>query len=641
MRPHDPFAPVPLSRRDRPIVVQRDRRGVSVEDHIAGASSAGKVSPDRLKLRLGLVLLMVSFSVVAARVAYLQVAQGSDYRTAAERNRTRLEIVQAPRGVIFDRTGQPMLVNVPNFTLVATPADLPRTKAERQTIVDRLAATFPPLQSTETVESILNAPVGSIQPIILAEYVPYADALRIETVVSQLPGISLETVATRSYTSGRSTAHLIGYLGKPSQSELTNDQTLTTLSSIGRMGVEQQYDELLRGTDGIREVERDHLNKELNIIGIREPVPGQNLKLAIDQGLQSVLSEALRDTVDRLEVPGGAAVAIDPRNGEVLALVSEPAFDPNLFTTGGSEEEFAQIFSDDRRPLFFRPISGTYPSGSTIKPLIASAALSERVITDSTTVSSVGGIRIGSSFFPDWQAGGHGTTDVRKALAESVNTFFYMIGGGYQDFPGLGVEKIVEYMSRFGLGDQLGIDLPNEAKGFIPTPEWRSRPGASHWFLGDTYHLSIGQGYINVTPLQIANYTAAVANGGSLYRPHVLREVLNPDGTVAETVEPSLIRNVADPNALATVRSGMRQAVLSGSARALGSLPVPAAAKTGTAQFGEGDRTHAWLTSFAPYDRPEIVITVVVEQGGEGHAEALPIARAGLAWYFSRPDATP
>jgi penicillin-binding protein 2 len=356
--------------------------------------------------------------------------------------------------------------------------------------------------------------------------------------------------------------------------------------------------------------------------------------MTIDGGLQDTLDAALNRMIEHLHVPGGAAVALDPRTGEVLALVSRPSFDPNIFTTGATPDTIQAIFSDPRQPLFFRAVSGTYPSGSSIKPVVAAAGLTEGVITPQTTVLSTGGIQVGPNFFPDWKKGGHGVTDVRRALAESINTFFYYVGGGFENFVGLGVDRLVHYFQIFGLGAKLGIDVPNEAAGFIPTSDWRQRSDAPHWYLGDTYHLTIGQGYISVTPLQVASYTAAVANGGKLFKPYLVRSILNPDGSVAKEMKPELIRMTVDDRFLSVVREGMRQAVTTGSAKALNDLPVAVAAKTGTAQFGSENKTHAWLTAFAPYNNPEIAITVLVESGGEGGFAALPVAKEGLAWYF-------
>lgn len=634
-RAADPFTPVPLSADQQPLVIRRDRRGLNVEDYLASGATARRLSPPVTNVTAVGIIILICLLTLLSRVAYLQLARGDRYRTSSEQNRIRLEILQAPRGIIYDRHRRPLLTNVPSFTLYATPADVPPTAAEQSRLAIMLSAAYPML-TTESVQAALAAaPAGSIQPIILSERIGYEDALRLATVVARMPGISLEAVSTRAYHDGAAAAHLLGYLGEPTPDELTNWPDLTRLSQVGRMGIELAYDQVLRGADGVREVERDHLNKELSVIASRQPTPGHNLVLTIDGKLQQVLNQTLEETVRRLRAPGGAAVALDPRNGQVLALASQPSFDPNLFTQGGDETVFRNIFEDQRHPLFFRAISGSYPSGSTIKPVIAAAALAEGLITERTTVQSVGGIKVGPNFFPDWKAGGHGTVDVRTALAESVNTFFYLIGGGFEDFVGLGVDRIVTYLARFGLGRTLTIDLPNEAAGFLPDRAWRSQPTSPRWYVGDTYNLSIGQGLINVTPLQVAAYTMAIANGGTLYRPYLVQAVLTADGQTDATVDAAVLNQTVDARFLSPVRTGMRQAVTSGSAQALADLPVPVAAKTGTAQFGNEGKTHAWLTAFAPYDRPEIVITVIVEGGGEGHATALPIAKRALAAYFA------
>jgi len=285
--------------------------------------------------------------------------------------------------------------------------------------------------------------------------------------------------------------------------------------------------------------------------------------------------------------------------------------------------------------LFNRAISGEYPSGSTIKPVIAAAALEEGVITENTTVRSVGGITIGQWNFPDWRVGGHGIVDVRRAIAESVNTFFYYIGGGYQDFRGLGVDKIMKYGKLFGLDSQTGVDLAGEASGFLPTEEWKEKVKGEKWYIGDTYHLAIGQGDLLVTPLQVAAYTSAFANGGTLYRPHFVKRILSGSDQALKEVSIEPVReNFIDSHNIEIVRQGLRQSVTDGSSRRLQSVPVAVAGKTGTAQWSSKYPPHAWFTGFAPYDNPELVITILVEQGGEGSDTAVPIAEDYLKWYF-------
>jgi penicillin-binding protein 2 len=330
---------------------------------------------------------------------------------------------------------------------------------------------------------------------------------------------------------------------------------------------------------------------------------------------------------------------MNPQNGAILAMVSQPSFDNNSFSLGIKQADYDTLKNDPDTPLLNRAISGEYPSGSTIKPIIAAAALEEKIITPSTGFLSTGGLRVGQWFFPDWKAGGHGWTNVTKAIAESVNTFFYYIGGGYEDFVGLGVERIGQYLRAFGLGQPSNIDLTGESSGFVPTAEWKKQTIGEPWYIGDTYHLAIGQGYLLVTPLQVANYTSAFANGGRIYKPRVVQEILNNDGSVYEVKEPKIIaENMVSPENIETVRQAMRQTVVSGSAQSLKSLPVAVAGKTGTAQFDSRKPSHSWFTGFAPFDNPQMVLTVLVEEGGESTDSAVPIVKDFWQWYFSTLD---
>ena len=326
----------------------------------------------------------------------------------------------------------------------------------------------------------------------------------------------------------------------------------------------------------------------------------------------------------------GSIIALDPRSGAIRALVNYPAYDPNAFSQPGKFSESTVFFGDERQPLFNRAISGSYAPGSTIKPLIAAAGLQEGVITRNTSFLSTGGINIGIWSFPDWKSGGHGQTNVTKAIAESVNTFFYLLAGGDENIKGLGVEKITEYLSAFSWGKTTGIDLPNEAEGFLPSAEWKKEVKDERWYIGDTYHLGIGQGDVLVTPLQVAVGTAAIANGTTVYQPFIVADKVaqNSSRTEHKTKIP------INKSHIQTVQEGMRQAVLEGSARRLSSLPLAVAGKTGTAQFAGGiENTHAWFTSFAPYDTPELTVTVLLEKGGKGDEHAVPIAQEIWQWW--------
>ena len=401
------------------------------------------------------------------------------------------------------------------------------------------------------------------------------------------------------------------------------------------MGIEYFWENELKGVNGKKQIEVNTWGKEKKIINYEPAEDGHNLVLSLNADLQMKLEEIIIKNLQKLKVSKSSAVVMNPNNGEILAMVSIPSYDNNAFARGITNKEYQDLISNSDNPLFNRCISGEYPSGSTFKPIVSAAALEEGIINEHTSFNSVGGISIGQWFFPDWRAGGHGTTDVRRAIAESINTFFYYIGGGYQDFTGLGVDRIVEYSKLFGLGAQLGVDLAGEAGGFLPSKKWKEETKGERWYIGDTYHLAIGQGDILATPLQVAAFTAVFANGGALYRPHLVKQILDSDDKNIADINEAPVRDnfIADYN-IEIVRQGMRRTVTAGSARSLQSVPVTVAGKTGTAQWSSKKNHHAWFTGFAPYDNPEIVITILVEEGGEGSDAAVPIAKEFLEWYF-------
>lgn len=573
--------------------------------------------------------------ILIARLFQLQLLSGSTYRLRSEGNRIRSLTTPAPRGTILDRYGLPLAVNVPDIALTIIPADLPKDVSERTALIQRLATAiaWSPTDIEQTLKKDQRRPTD---PVTIIEHVPYDQALRFIVSTADIPPVNIVAVPNRSYPLNTTTAGVLGYTGRISPAELQNRPETNPLDVVGKTGLEREYNDVLTGTDGIKQVERDVRNHEQRIVAQQDPVPGKSITTSIDSELQQHLADRLGSMVKSLHTTGGAAVALDPNNGEVLAMVSVPSYDNNWFVAPDHAPDIQRTLTDGRTPLLNRVISGQYPSGSIVKPLIATAALTERTITPSTTVLSVGGFKVGNDFFPDWKAGGHGLTNVTKAIADSVNTFFYAVGGGFDRIVGLGVDRIVEYLQRFGWGEKLGIDLPNEQDGLLPTKEWRTTQRASPWKLGDTYHLSIGQGDLEVTPLQVATAMAAVANGGTLYQPHLVTAVQDANGTVVQHMSSKVISDRLAPGAaLATVQTGMREGVLNGSSRAMQSLPVTSAAKTGTAQFGADGKTHAWFAAYAPYDHPRVVIVVLVEAGGEGHAAALPVAKDVLQWYFT------
>jgi penicillin-binding protein 2 len=601
------------------------------------AGYAGDISdPPRLRqesvpvVRIAALLIGLAILGLVARLWFLQVHAGGRYRAFAERNRLQRTVIPALRGTILDRNGVPLAVNEPAFSLTLRPLELPSEPERREPMLARI------VEAAGTSRAALDALIAeSHEPeVVVAADVPQDLALRAMTSLNDVPAVSVVARASRQYVRS-DLASPLGYVGRVTSADLVRHPDLDPTSVLGRSGVEAAVDELLRGSDGYTAEERDSTNRITRTVSTVAPVPGRSVTVTLDADLQAIAANALARGVQRVRAPGGTLIALDPNTGAVLALASAPTYDPNALAHGLTHDAANALFNDPRRPFLNRAIAGEYPSGSTIKPVIAAEALDRGIITPFTTVLSTGGLSVGGSNFPDWKPGGHGVTNVGKALADSVNTFFYYIGGGYGDFRGLGLTGLLDGFERFGLGQPTGIDIPGESNGFLPTAAVRAERGGA-WYLGDTYHLSIGQGPFAVTPLQLAVATAAIANGGTLWQPYLLSSETDPNGDVRSIHTPTVRSNrVVGASALATVRSGMRQAVTSGSAQSLADLALPFAGKTGTAQFGDGSKTHAWFTTFGPVNQPQIVVTVLVEAGGEGHAAALPVAKEVLAWWIA------
>lgn len=593
--------------------------------------------------RVGILMtvMAVVFLGVVWRLIEVQLVQGATFRAASEGNRVRLVISPAPRGTILDRHEKSLAENEANLAVTLTPANIPKNTTAKQQFLQHIAELVGVPVDTITT-ALQSKQRKATDPITIKEHLSYDEAIQIMVITTTEPALSIVGLPNRVYPLGSAVSHLIGYTGRVSETDLQEDPQRNPLDTIGKTGLEKQYDAQLTGLDGVTQIEHDAQNRTQRILADQTAQPGHTLVTSIDAGLQSVLNESLQAMVKQVRSTGGAAIAMDPNNGQILAMASAPTYDNSWFVEPGHRDEIAQVLTGAGKPLLNRSISGQYPSGSIIKPLLASAALTEKTITPSTTVNSVGGFTVGHDFFPDWKAGGHGTTNVVKAIAESVNTFFYAIGGGFDNVQGLGVDRIVKYLQKFGWGKKLGIDLPSEASGFVPLKDWRTTKRTSPWKLGDTYHLAIGQGDLEVTPLQIAAYISAIANGGTLYQPEIVTKIQTAEGGNVEH-RPSVVLSstIVPESAIMTVQNGMRQGVLSGSSRSLQSLPVTSAGKTGTAQFGNAGKTHSWYAAYAPYEHPKIVIAVIVEGGGEGNTAALPVAKETMQWYFTQGDGKP
>lgn len=629
-RSKDPFT------LDTNVSIKRGRRSPLIDSFPEVGTSQGtpasilKTPLEKRRIIFGTLFCFVILLIFFIRVLSLQ-SNANEYLSQAENNRTRILSQTAPRGIIFDRHNIPLTKNSPDIGIFISLDDFPDDATEQNRIFDLLSE-YTNI-STEEIHALFSKlqTQSSIEPLPLIEHISHENSIKISVHQTELPGIQLRPQILREYTYPLALAHVIGYIGKISEKqwqELSTNPAYSYSDPIGKSGIEESYESDIKGDNGKQRVEVNAYGHITSIVATQEAVPGENITLALDAEFQKMLYDEIQSVVETSNGTGGAAVALDPRNGEVLALISYPSFDTNAFNKGVTAEQYSTLLNDPKEPLFNRVISGEYPSGSTIKPLIASAALQEHIVTPQTTVLSTGGIQVGVWSFPDWKAGGHGLTNVRKAIAESVNTYFYAVGGGWKDTEGLGVDRIRNYAELFGLNSQLGIDIRGEATGFLPTKEWKLKTKGEPWYIGDTYHLAIGQGDLLVTPLQVSEYVSVIANGGTLYKPHLVKKI---GGTEIKTEV--IRRDFIDAENLATVRAGMRDTVLTGSAKSLQSVPIEVAAKTGTAQFGSGEEYHAWFTAFAPYDHPEIALTILIEGGGEGSIVAAPIARKALTWW--------
>jgi len=591
------------------------------------------------------IIFLILFLSLFSKTFLLQVLEAKKFSQLSEENRARIYLSRPARGVIYDSSGEQLVFNQPSFDLVLDKRDLLFTANEREEILN---------EASKIIQKDFNDFKKEIETskepkILVFENLPHQTLLILETKIAQkeLSGFQIEENLIREYKDGNSFSHLIGYMGKIDEAEYKTLQNYSITDYIGKSGLEKSYEEILRGKPGILKIEKDALGNKKSELKVSDPEPGKSLILWLDANLQKKIEEELFSILTQIGAKKAAAVALDPHTGGVLSLVSLPSFDNNLFRKGVDPEVVNKLLQDPLEPLFNRVISGKYLTGSTIKPLIASAALEEKIISPEKRINdNLGYIEVPHQYDPeiiyyyrDWTI--HGWTDLRKAIAQSCNVYFYTVGGGYGTQQGLGPTKIKKYLEFFGWNKKTGIDLPSEAEGFVPDQEWKktyfSNKEEQIWYDGDTYNLAIGQGYLKITPLEVAASFVPIANGGKLFQPRAVKAIVDREKNLIEEIQPKIIReNFIDPKNLKIVREGMRQAITAGSATGfLDYLPVTAAAKTGTAELG-GDRYHNWVTVFAPYDDPQIVLTIVLEDVKGVQAAALPVAKGVLEWYFSR-----
>lgn len=576
------------------------------------------------RISIASILVIVTFAVLLFRLWQLQILEGDRYRMLSESNRLRIIKTPAPRGIIYDRNGNPLVKNIPFFSVSLNPEFIDEID------IEGLSALLG-MKSSDIEDKIKRKDISPFIPIKLKIGLSFEEVAKIEARKSDFPGLFVETEVGRSYLYDRVGAHIIGYLGKIRSSQATSIELrdLPQEALIGQWGIEALFDKELRGTAGEKIVEVDAIGRQLRLLKEVSAVKGKDIRLSLDINIHKAVHESFG-------TKAGALVAFKVDSGEVLALESLPSFDPNLFAKGVQYSDWIRLINDPKRPMLNRALQSQYPPGSTFKMIPAIAALEESAVDPEAVVNCTGGLSYGRWTFGCWKKGGHGAVNFHRAIVESCDVYFYELGKK------IGIEKIYKYALAFGLGKKTGIELPpiKEREGLIPTAQWKQQARKLPWYLGDTFISSIGQGFVLATPAQMAMMTMAIANGGFLYEPTLLYG--QKKGFVKIDVKEENLQIIKKAMAGVVSEPG-------GTAKSAQSQIVSIAGKTGTSQVvskkkglvGERFMDHAWFIAFAPVEKPEIAIAVFVEHGGGGGAVAAPIAKKAIEAYFKGKNGNP
>ncbi len=582
----------------------------------------------RSRARVLYFVVILAFLTLFARLLFLQVIQGERYTFLSENNRIRLKRTPGTRGMIFDREGKLLVDSRPSFDLTFVSEDTGEPESTLRLLAHYLG------RDEKELLAILeeNKKRPAFDEVVLGRDVDWATVVAVETHQLELPGVTLRVRPRRNYADGPAAAHVLGYLGEVNSKQLKilKEQGYVSGDEIGQYGLERRWEDVLRGQSGGQQVEVDALGRRVRVLHEVNDVPGYTVHLTLDRELQETAFEALKGKE-------GTVVALDVNSGAILAMVSTPAFDPNSFARGIKADEWSALMKDRLRPLSNRATQGQYPPGSTFKIIMAIAGLEEDVIQPDSRIYDPGYFNFGNRAFRDWKKGGHGSVDLHRALVESCDVYFYQLG------PRIGIDRIAKWARAFGLGDKTGVALDDERNGVVPDSEWKRKRYRQPWYPGETVSIAIGQGYLTVTPLQMANMIATVANGGKLFRPRLVSKVESVDGTTVRDYGPELIHTIdIKPATLERVRNALADVVKApgGTGGAARSTLVDIAGKTGTAQVVEMkggyvkteqlayfSRDHAWFVSYAPVQNPQIAVAVLVEHGGHGGDAAAPMAK--------------
>lgn len=594
------------------------------------------------RITWGAVAIVVLIGLLLIRAWYLQIVTGQTYRELADNNRVRVVSVPPQRGLIYDRRGRLLVNNTPGFTLYLVLEDAPKPL---DPLLDRLAP-YLGMADEEIRDRVTNRRSGGpYTPVPIKSHLTLKEVALIESHRLEFPGVKIEVEAQRNYPYGAWASHLLGYVSEVSaaQHETEEYAGLPPGMQVGQYGAELAYDTVLRGQPGEKGVEVDAVGHERRVVRQTRPIRGDDLYLTLDADVQRVAEDAL-------EGKAGVVVALDPTTGDVIALVSHPDFDPNVLSVGLTVSRWAELLADPGRPLNNRAIQGQYPPGSTFKIVVATAALERKAVTADWRTTCLGGTFFGNRRFRDWKAGGHGVVDLHRAIVESCDVYFYEVGNQ------IGVDAIAEFARAYGLGEPTGIRLPSEKKGVVPSTEWKLAARREPWYPGETLSVAIGQGYVNVTPLQMAMMIGTVATGGERHRPRYVQSIHQRDGAVVDpeadaSPEPMQV----SAKTFALLRQALRDVVVEprGTGGAARSAVTEIAGKTGTAQVvgmpqagrrpGENPiEDHAWFVAFAPMESPRIAVAVLVEHGGHGGSAAAPIAKKVIEAYLgAKGEPTP
>ena len=583
----------------------------------------------KVALLLGLVLLGI-------RLWHLQIREGTYYRNLSENNRTRSVLIEPARGLIYDRNGLLLANNLPSFTLYVTLEDV----KDREHLINGLQTLIG--LDADMVRKKLSERGNKLIPRKIKGALTLREAALIESHRLDLPGVMIQAEAQRNYPAGVNAAHVSGYVGEVSADQLDREENsdLHQGSIVGQYGIEKTYDRFLRGRAGQKSIEVDATGQEKRTVQVQKPEAGDDLYMTIDLRLQRTAEQLLGQEA-------GAIVALNPKNGEILALASRPVFDPNVLSRELTAKQWEEIVRNEGRPLNNRAMQGQYPPGSTFKIVMAAAALETKTVEPTTKIHCTGGYQFGRRLYHDWKAGGHGYMDLRQAIVHSCDVYFYTVGQR------MGIDTIASFAARFGLGRETGIELPSERVGIVPSTVWKEKVRHEQWFPGDTISAAIGQGYVTVTPLQMAHLIGLVANDGFSYRPRLLRAILDRATGQLQDVKPVAENRISfKRGTLDVIRDGLAGVVTEGTATRAKSPLVAIAGKTGTAQTAalrtgpEKDipkrfRDHAWFVAYAPVEDPRIAVAVLVEHMGHGGSAAAPLAKQVIEEFMRLSSETP